>query len=602
MPPTTLNELRITVEQTFDYIFALYQEHSGEYEYLRLHDIYELRDAMLKIKPLTPDAQSKLHFALRLVAEKGTNEARQTLYTLYARFRDLLGPSPNRFFSSAIWYLYEPPIVYRGLMPFDVRGRAAGYLTRPLRISGFSVSIDDRDAFLLGQDDTGATVLYDNSYWTYVYGNRDLFEAGLDPARPSSSVLFIPGQYWENEDMTANTIRDATVALRSILEDLGFYQTRAIFTQNIRVHHIRGNVDPHEVSTAGYYTEPLEGPWVPILALVKNPENADEPRASLNRSLLMKPDVAGKALENLITMANTLKQIGVAMLSWDHLMVNVDTGKVTLGEGDRPILMNASLLVNALKALPRQESSIYIPYLATYAQYKIFGIPSSLLADARLQEIIGMLRTVSHTEEPTPHGTLPGALDELRFLDRFLNNDQFHAALERHPDVISWIIENYLEFLGLAGFMPFATLALVLTVTNDRVADWIPATYRHMSALSNNLRRGELTPRQQTTYADRFWMEVFKKMREDGNGGAPQTPSSGGENGANSGGFGGLMGRQAPEMSGIDQEMTAYPVQATPSFDALPLDQNAYNAVSGAFALYRTARELALERAIRWRF
>jgi len=630
-----IRELIAAVHRTFDYVIDLYVLHGDEYSDLTFHDLVQVPNTITDRQP--PSAQkSTLDSAFRLVEERGNEEARGAFEDLHRILNTIRG-GPIEREEIPLWlqfFLSGPRLENRRLMIFDVRGFPVEAVRSMPEVSErLEINYENREPVYSPRSPVPTFVVedpfVDEMYWTVIPGAEKFLN--FTPSQPAGTVtqVFMPKEYWGDRALAMkDSARDNTIAMRLVLEDLGFYKTSAVFNQDVTFYNIKNGNANYDMKGVGYRVVTLpKDTWVRVLEPIPNP-SPGKPQFTFNRRLVMKPEIAGKALKNLLFMADMLKHIGLAMNSWDNVMVNLETGELSLGETDRPVLLNANLFARALSpsslselvALRAQdEPKTRIPYFAATMYHLKMKDQSLYWADSRLKEIMERLQAIqdrfaTNAVEATRHEAdkqkriVAHVMVELDVLAGFMSNVKFSDALTYHRDKVVRIIENYAGILGFDGLVPFSTIALISIIENEGPEIWFQKADEHILRLFRQLlNQPQLGPTERLIAADKYWVNNFERKRGGGGGAAPQTPPDISMGGLMTGGFGGTsVGQAAPAnpvyeeieafeeiTSAEDEEIVAAEDQEITGDDAEYLDENTDIALFGALEAFGMAYDPA---------
>jgi hypothetical protein len=329
---------------------------------------------------------------------------------------------------------------------------------------------------------------------------------------------------------------DNSVLLRSVLDHLGFYKNNALFISKIRL--LGASADAGGTHF-GFKTKTLSPEkWITVgrlsLLAVESVYSRKRPTHKLS------PQAAMRALANLTNIAETLKHAGLAMDSWSNLMVNVETGEISLGDFDRPVLVNSSLLSQTLISGAKpyyQDRERHLPYIPNFS-FLALGNMQWSNAERQLIDIMIYLRRMSGQTsfKPSNEALLNQVIEEFDLFVYSADDRYLTTVFSENRSTISAIIEQYLsnfeiepytpDFKGILNFMTQILPAIMIT---SKPGDWFTTSYWHIEKARQVHLAGE---RNMESYWAKVGDELWNKIREQRNkqkksgGGIAQTPGS----------------------------------------------------------------------------
>lgn len=227
-----------------------------------------------------------------------------------------------------------------------------------------------------------------------------------------------------------------TAFLYRVLKRKGYYA--GVGGNDVTIEGVRFTGDSVPSSWPGFLRKYLTFPaysvqaaenrkWAPLVQFTPNPGNDEVVQISLNEG--MTPEIAIKALNSLQFIAESLKQMGIAMNTWENVRVDLKTGDVRLGEEDRPILLEAARFQDVYKdPFPVIGGAHYFPNLVAYAS----GGDDILNGERELKLIIDLLSGTGFTMMAQKHWRASEAVVASIFnmmrLELFPDRDQFIEA------------------------------------------------------------------------------------------------------------------------------------------------------------------------------
>lgn len=467
------------------------------------------------------------HPAIKIALERGTEPVRFQLARLFM----------------LPWEIYEPALEGHTLIVRDIRNDARSAplpVIREIPVSRFGAEVDMDHSFILGGEKSFTTISYNNYSWTLFHGpssaNREDTgndEEAINTPLPtdSNTVAFIPSSYWNDPlfrgDMTVDTYK----LLRSFMEEALLYRSKAVFTDNIRLYNIRSESGGLSTVHTGYGVRPLESEgWIPLLMTAPVVGARHISPGSLNPNI--PPEIAQEAQRNLEIVFYALKEMGVAMRSWTHTMVNPNTGEISLGEGDMPELMNATQLQEAIGDPGRFLNRVYSRDLRPHFPNLVVagsGRNDLMKADRQLIEILRLLTARSGDPSPLVNESLvvEQIMRDYELLARFSNDAKFIESVESGEKraTVQSMVERYLENFRLNGIVNFMTTVVPAIVIRSAFEEWMSKAEIYMNEAFES---GERSLEQYwARNAERIWgttLIVDARNRSGGGG----TPSQGG--------------------------------------------------------------------------
>ena len=464
-------EIPQVISSAFETLLSLSLEYG-----LKPHNVDRLKDAVSHERPLSAGEKAAWESITRFVADSGSVDAQMAISSIQNVLRKLVGRSSSaagleRYFrrqqSRTVW------VTHIALDNSDVPIAA----TTPLNITDTPVLINALKATILETDSSHVVLKkYAGRKWFILrhpddpsirnFVNMTWQETKQDRHIPTS-IAFLEG----HEFALQADERENIILLRSVLERLDFYATRAVFSKRIHL----SNMHPSEAFEFPFVGFAVDEPKKSLVPLFNDPTEfrvGDPQLMRLNRKIT--PKMARKVLANVKTIAKTLKQMGLAMASW-NLLVDPQTGQVYLDDKSLPRLMRAGALsqyLGYLKAIPSSAEEPYIPYLAAFAMDDIDHRLSK--AEWALTEMIIKLKQAAGMSYlPTDiDQALALSMEEFRILLEQSRNEKLSDDFENHRDKVRAIFENYFDLLGLNGYASFVISILPHVMMHYDADNW----------------------------------------------------------------------------------------------------------------------------------
>lgn len=454
--------------------------------------------------------------------------------------------------------------IRRSLIVEDIRKFPLA-ISRVIRFLDSLRHINIPETLIIRAKKSLTTFYYDGSYWTTVNEEPTVNRESPASENVDDSILFIPQEFHGHPHLSSFSKLDTLQFLRTTLENLDFYRSHATFIREIQIKGLPDGADDEAPPTfPGFSVEaPVsrEG-WVDIIEQAT--EIGDDMKAYIGRFNTAIPErVARPALKKLITLANTLKEIGIAMDSWRYVMVNMITGDISLGEGDYPRLIDArrlNELTNKLAQIEEEQTSsndlFYIPNLSALATQDntFFKSEKQLLTVVRFLRIVGGF----NTQSPTQRKLVKRFFNDFGLYIDHTNDNFLHEAFLKSKETIKGIIEEYLEtfpididhaeisFKGILNFLIYAMPGIMKTALPE---NWFGNAYELINDAKEKYEASKEDYSLNKFNLDVYWAEVAESLVQkimngetpyDKGGNNSGTPSSG-----NPAGGGGILGNDS---------------------------------------------------------
>ncbi len=378
------------------------------------------------------------------------------------------------------WHNYEPVTERRAFIASDIRGMPVAAM-RTMHVSKHGVDIDMELALMTGTENGFTTIEYNGFDWTM---SKDISDEPNDVqmrvgADEPDTAMFIPAEFLGTGILTSDSGEDTHLLLRSFLEEIGFYRSEAILARNIRILNPYTQDAPDNTPVfKGYAARHLpKDAWMPLFVIAPAFEGTALRQGVLNQSLSL--NIAAAALRNLEFMVYALKESGIAMRSWNHLQVNMRTGELALGEGDRPILLNSTLLETAMADSEKFMAAVYAKEPRTFFQnLTALASGSSDLrkAEGQLTEVVRILthRARVSQGDNDVKAYVEQVLRDFELYTRFTRDAAFMDSMEDYNkrETIKIIVEHYIDVLGTNGILNFMKSILPAVITTTPFENW----------------------------------------------------------------------------------------------------------------------------------
>jgi hypothetical protein len=519
-----------------------------------------LINAFLEARQLS-DSETALWADLQnKIRSGGTPEQIRVLDDLissYEIYKSLIGPQENQ---AAVSH----PLLAPRLEEYETA--MLNFVVSDFRGLGMTASrrvkISPQTA-ITGKEDT-LNVVFSNEFFTglvhddrfFMIINPDAETFGMDPAhdRPNAANFFpnreIPayfhgfpggesssGKTGQSETLTG--LWGSLVFLRSTLEDLGFAEDKAVFHKNILVGPELKRLLPEQIAGAenlkGFSIELYEeDTWVHLIPDVDRPFSIND----IPFNPLLSPELADKVLDHILTIAETLKFLGISLTpsSWLNLGFDVATGNASFDVAAIPTLLDSTLFSQAIKSPDgpvRVKTDFYFPNLAAFST----GDRDAMSSEKVLMQIITQLLRLSGRRPPDLDMLTGLALDEFQ---RYLAFNSFDSHIDTGKGgkkQISNIIKYYLITLDLRGIMEFMTLVLFPLLKEKDPVLLLHTSKVFIDEAAKEADRGGSVADFWINNSNDLWNIVEFPVRKKGGGGH----SSGSESGWNGCGGNGML-------------------------------------------------------------
>lgn len=225
-----------------------------------------VEEAMANLEPLDREQKRVWDTVVYTVSHYAADERsrmRAQAYRLKEEFGRLIGPLKTNLPSLLPWYLHRPATQRRLVIAAGLRG-VPSPIVIDLDVSNRGLAVESSETVPDGGDTTIHTFKY-KPLRVHVTLLRQ--QHGQDEEMPGveysgNSHPTIPQFFIDDPEFTADSGEETVLALRSVMEKLGLYQTRAIYTRNIHIYNRPDEIGPSEAVFSGYVVNDLPSEWV----------------------------------------------------------------------------------------------------------------------------------------------------------------------------------------------------------------------------------------------------------------------------------------------------------------------------------------------------
>ena len=408
----------------------------------RFGDLEHIRQAVRTGEPLTVMEREYWDEILKFLVRFARQPQRELLFSL-------------KFFYDQAITPHRAELTRLNIIALDPENRSAIALDEQIKVATRITPINTKSVkeVVTEEGELFFRFKYDDRLWVVM--NPLAESENISGPIGSKSISYVTA-YEATNDSTHVGQLYTTVLLHHILKKYKLYNPRLandLTVEKVRfVDHVFPDTWPAYLSTGrplhAYSFAPLNNNgWEPLVTSVPVETNDEEKEFHLNPAL--NGDLARKALREIQIMANMLKQMGIVMNSWEHVRVNMKTGKVSLGIEDRPLLMDANRLSNILNEYSRiVPISYYFPNLTAYAHPN----ENMSLSERELKLIIDLLslKSLELPDDLNLRGKGLGLNEAFQLIKQSIpsSSDQFaDLALEEFDRYIETVYRNDMELM-----------------------------------------------------------------------------------------------------------------------------------------------------------
>ncbi len=484
----------------------------------------EVEEAMANNEPLSEHEEDTWRTVIRTInaAQEGDNfEVQNRAAHLRDEFLELIGPFTSTVPSMLRWYQDDSSVHRIALIAVDVRGKAMAAV-RPINVTSAAAHVDMGNVSALGGGEGTATIQQRDFAWTVFRDSGSKINAMDIFENTPPIALTIPPEYRYDERFGLDSSADTALILRSALEELKLIGTKAVLSQDVHLFDIPQASTPSETSFFGFGARRLPPEeWIELM---------DVPPSFKMKGILneeITPEIARTALRNLERIYYTLKEAGIAMTSWNEVVINRRTGEVFLSDGDLPVLVNTDLLEKALanpeaflRSVYERDSWPHFPNLVVVGRFR-----NLIKGDAQLATIVQLLADKGGVELGTDiEGHVQRIVDNFRLLAEFKDDPVLRESVTDFQKLrtIRVIAKNYIDALGTNGMLNFFSFVMKEIVMRVKHEKWISAA---ASLIEEAIISGEAN-------VDKFWAKNRERIMtmneegkiENGGGSSPSNP------------------------------------------------------------------------------
>jgi len=276
----------------------------------------------------------------------------------------------------------------------------------------------------------------------------------------------------------------AELFTRTILEELGFVRGTDIFYEKI-VFTNKGSLSlpPGKPVRGIHHIVSQESGWIP---LVLSQTDQDGRETGLMINPVLQDDIVDIAYENLETMANIFKQLGIAAHPGSEILVNEKSGEVTLGKVVNPktgevsldatgkySIFNAEQFSDAVERFLAFGKALFLEETARpyFPDLRLLTTSDHHRAafERRLFETLNLFSVITNYKPSQDDEFIHEVIHEFQL---YLENQHLENLVEHNEEQIGAIIRNYYEGIGTEGILPFLTSILPRIVEKERPEEW----------------------------------------------------------------------------------------------------------------------------------